>query len=43
AIVFGDNAGEIVLDKLFIETLRERYSIHFIYVVRNEPTLTETN
>jgi len=40
-IVFGDNAGEIVLDKLFIETLRERYSIDFIYVVRNEPTLTD--
>ena len=40
-VFFADNAGEIVLDKLFIQTLKEMRSIDFACVVRSEPTLTD--
>ena len=37
----GDNAGEIVLDKLLIETLSRRYGVQPVYVVRSKPTLND--
>jgi uncharacterized protein with ATP-grasp and redox domains len=40
-LYFGDNAGEIVLDKLLIETIRRRYDSEIIFVVRSEPTLND--
>jgi uncharacterized protein with ATP-grasp and redox domains len=40
-VVLGDNAGEIVLDKLFVETVRRRYPLDVVYVVRSVPTLND--
>lgn len=40
-LYFGDNAGEIVLDKLFIETVKERHDTDIIFVVRSIPTLND--
>lgn len=40
-LYFGDNAGEIVLDRLFIETIKERYDTDIIFVVRSVPTLND--
>ena len=40
-LYFGDNAGEIVLDKLFIETLQEKYEPEIVYVVRGIPALND--
>jgi uncharacterized protein with ATP-grasp and redox domains len=45
-VYFGDNAGEIVFDKLLIETIKEFYSPEIVFVVRsvatlNDATLTE--
>ncbi len=40
-IYFGDNAGEIVFDKLFIETLKKLYQLEIVYVVRSIPTLND--
>ena len=40
-LYFGDNAGEIVLDKLFIETLQEKYEPDIVYVVRGIPALND--
>ena len=40
-IYFGDNAGEIVFDKLLIETIRKTYSPEIVYVVRSTPTLND--
>ena len=40
-IYFGDNAGEIVFDKLFIETLKKTYQPEIIFVVRSVPTLND--
>jgi damage-control phosphatase, subfamily I len=40
-LYFGDNAGEIVLDKLFIETLKEKYEPDIVYVVRGIPALND--
>jgi len=39
-ILFGDNCGEIVLDKLLIQELK-RFDLHLTYVVRGEPILTD--
>ena len=33
-LYFADNAGEIVLDRLFIETINEQHETDIIYVVR---------
>lgn len=41
-LYFGDNAGEIVLDKLFIEALKEKYEPDIVYVVRSIPTLNDS-
>ena len=41
-VCLHDNCGEIVLDKLFIETLRDRYpKVHFLSVVRGGPILND--
>jgi uncharacterized protein with ATP-grasp and redox domains len=40
-IYFGDNAGEIVFDKLFIETIVKLYELEIIFVVRSVPTLND--
>lgn len=40
-LYIGDNAGEIVLDKLLIETIRQRYDLDVVFVVRSIPTLND--
>ena len=40
-IYFGDNAGEIVFDKLFIETIKKLYNLEIVFVVRGVPTLND--
>jgi len=39
-ILFGDNCGEIVFDKLLIQELK-KFDIHLTYVARGEPILTD--
>ncbi len=39
-ILFGDNCGEIIFDKLLILELK-KFDIHLTYVVRGEPILTD--
>ncbi len=40
-IYFGDNAGEIVFDKLLIETIQKLYQLEIVFVVRSVPTLND--
>ncbi len=40
-LYFGDNAGEVVLDKLLIETIKKRYDKEITFVVRSVPTLND--
>ena len=40
-VIFGDNSGEIVFDKLLIETIKERHDIEAVYIVRSMPTLND--
>jgi uncharacterized protein with ATP-grasp and redox domains len=40
-VYFGDNAGEIVLDKLLISTLKEFYDLEVTFVARSMPTLND--
>jgi uncharacterized protein with ATP-grasp and redox domains len=40
-VYFGDNAGEIVFDKLLIETIKELHSAEIVFVVRSVPTLND--
>lgn len=40
-VYFGDNAGEIVFDKLLIETIKELHSPEIVFVVRSLPTLND--
>lgn len=40
-IYFGDNAGEIVFDKLFIQTIKKIYELDIVFVVRSVPTLND--
>ncbi len=40
-LIFGDNAGEIVFDKLLIETIKNRHDMEVVFVVRGEPTLND--
>jgi damage-control phosphatase, subfamily I len=37
----GDNCGEIVFDKLLIETIKARYELDVTYIVRSIPTLND--
>lgn len=40
-VYFGDNAGEIVLDKLLISTLKKLFDLEIVFVVRSMPTLND--
>ncbi len=40
-VYIGDNAGEIVFDKLFIETLQREYHTDVVFIVRGSPTLND--
>ena len=40
-LYFSDNAGEIVLDRLFIETIKELHDTDIVVVVRSIPTLND--
>lgn len=39
-ILFGDNCGEIIFDKLLIQELK-KFDIHLTYVARGKPILTD--
>lgn len=40
-VYLGDNAGEIVFDKLLIEAIKERYDTDVVFIVRSVPTLND--
>jgi uncharacterized protein with ATP-grasp and redox domains len=40
-VYFGDNAGEVVFDKLLIEIIKELHSPEIAFVVRSVPTLND--
>ena len=40
-LYLADNAGEAVLDKLFIETVKTRYKVDVSYIVRSHPALND--
>ena len=40
-LIFGDNAGEIVFDKLLIETIKKLHHPEITFVVRSMPTLND--
>ncbi len=40
-LYLGDNCGEIVYDKLLIETIKEQYDIDVVFVVRSRPALND--
>ncbi|MBW1706131.1 MAG: DUF89 family protein [Deltaproteobacteria bacterium] len=40
-LFFGDNAGEIVFDRLLIETIRKMYDPEIAFVVRSVPALND--
>ena len=40
-LFFGDNAGEIVFDRLLIETIRKMYDLEIDFVVRSVPALND--
>lgn len=40
-VYFGDNAGEIVFDKLLVEIIQKRYAIDVVFIVRSVPTLND--
>jgi uncharacterized protein with ATP-grasp and redox domains len=40
-LYIGDNAGEIVFDKLLIETIRERQDVEVFFVVKSVPVLND--
>ena len=40
-LIFGDNAGEIVFDKLLIETIKKLHHPDITFVVRSIPTLND--
>ncbi len=40
-VYLGDNAGEIVFDKLLIEVIKERYDMDVVFIVRSVPTLND--
>lgn len=37
----GDNCGEIVFDRLLIETIKAQYDIEVVFVVRSDPTAND--
>jgi uncharacterized protein with ATP-grasp and redox domains len=40
-LYFADNCGEIVLDKLFIETVKGLFDIEFVLVVKSVPAMND--
>jgi len=40
-LILGDNAGEIVFDRLFIETLKSISDVEVVFVVRSVPALND--
>jgi damage-control phosphatase, subfamily I len=40
-LYLGDNCGEIVYDKLLIETIKSNYDTEVVFVVRSVPTLND--
>lgn len=40
-LIFGDNAGEIVFDRLLIETIKKTFQPEIVFVVRSVPTLND--
>lgn len=40
-LYIGDNSGEIVLDRLLVEIMKERYGVRVVFVVRGMPTLND--
>jgi damage-control phosphatase, subfamily I len=40
-VYLGDNSGEIVFDKLLLETIQERYQPKVVFVVRSVPALND--
>jgi damage-control phosphatase, subfamily I len=40
-LILGDNAGEIVFDRLFIETLKSMFDVEVVFVVRSVPALND--
>jgi len=40
-LYFADNCGEIVFDKLFVETVRGLFDIEFVFVVRSVPAMND--
>ncbi len=40
-LYFGDNSGEIIFDKLLIETIKQEYNLDVVYVVRSDPTFND--
>jgi uncharacterized protein with ATP-grasp and redox domains len=40
-LIFGDNAGEIVFDRLLIDLIKKRYQPQITFVVRSVPTLND--
>jgi hypothetical protein len=40
-MIFGDNAGEIVFDRLLIETIKKHHQPEITFVVRSVPTLND--
>ena len=41
-LILGDNAGEIVLDRLLIETLKQNCDPDIVYVVRSMPVMNDS-
>ena len=40
-VYLGDNAGEIVCDRLLMETIRQTHDVDMVFVVRSVPTLND--
>jgi uncharacterized protein with ATP-grasp and redox domains len=40
-LYFADNCGEIVFDRLFMETVKERFDVEFILVVKSVPAMND--
>lgn len=40
-LYIGDNSGEIVLDRLLVEIMKERFAAEIVFVVRSMPTLND--
>ncbi|MCG8375826.1 MAG: ARMT1-like domain-containing protein, partial [Chlorobiales bacterium] len=40
-VYLGDNSGEIVFDRVFIETIKQLYDIEIVFVVRSVPALND--